>query len=63
MHAGSVTADDASKRSDPAVDLVMGKLKQLALLGTAGPSTIEVFWPEGDAGGNWWPAKVLKVST
>ena len=31
--------------------------------GPQGPNTVEVFWPDSPTGGggNWWPAKVVKV--
>mmetsp|Transcript_6186 Transcript_6186/g.17280 ORF Transcript_6186/g.17280 Transcript_6186/m.17280 type:complete len:587 (-) Transcript_6186:616-2376(-) len=42
---------------------ILKRLQHLACppLGAAGPPTVEVFWPEGEGGGSWWPAKILKV--
>eukprot|EP00192_Tetraselmis_astigmatica_P007999 CAMPEP_0117652850 /NCGR_PEP_ID=MMETSP0804-20121206/2857_1 /TAXON_ID=1074897 /ORGANISM="Tetraselmis astigmatica, Strain CCMP880" /LENGTH=638 /DNA_ID=CAMNT_0005458945 /DNA_START=833 /DNA_END=2749 /DNA_ORIENTATION=+ len=41
---------------------ILKRLQHLACppLGAAGPPTVEVFWPEGEGGGSWWPAKILK---
>eukprot|EP00191_Tetraselmis_sp_GSL018_P016407 CAMPEP_0177594874 /NCGR_PEP_ID=MMETSP0419_2-20121207/10026_1 /TAXON_ID=582737 /ORGANISM="Tetraselmis sp., Strain GSL018" /LENGTH=499 /DNA_ID=CAMNT_0019086237 /DNA_START=293 /DNA_END=1789 /DNA_ORIENTATION=- len=54
-------------RWTPAMAHALRKLQALAEAeaeqsGTAAQEAVEVFWPEGDDGGSWWPARVVEVS-